>query len=167
MALFISYSARDADLAKKLRAKLTIEGIDVIDPEGSLKAGENWPLALGRALERADMMVVLVSPDALRSEFLGSELEYALGNARFKGRLVPVLVRPTPKMPWILGRLSVIDVTKDDPGHAVNKIVNAVNERYLRRRRRDRTAPRATSIDHEGAVGAVSQPQPPVLVTTT
>jgi hypothetical protein len=127
MRLFLSYAAKDAALARTLRTRLNRDGFDVLDPQETSAASENWPLALGRALESADLMVILLSPDALRSEWLGAELDYALGNERFKGRLVPVLVRPTQELPWILNRLTVIDVTRDDPGRAVTKIINAVS----------------------------------------
>jgi hypothetical protein len=125
--VFVSHSAKDSDLVKVLRTRLDKAGVDVLDPQRDLAPGDNFPHAVGRALERADVMVILLSPDAVRSEWLRFELEYALGNARFKGRLVPVLVRPTKDTPWILDRMSVVDVTGDDPSRAVSKIFNAVN----------------------------------------
>ena len=125
MRLFISHAAKDAGLAQSLRAQLKREKIEVLDPESDLVKG-NIHLAIGRALERADAMVILLSPEALSSEWIRHELEYALGDQRFKGRLVPVLVRPTKDVPWILERLSVVDVTHDHPPRAVEKIVHAL-----------------------------------------
>src|SRR5438477_366590 len=107
-------SDQDAAIARVLRSKLDAAGVDVLDPVADLPPGANFALAIGRALERADVMVVLLSPDAVRSDGIRREIEYALGNTRFRDRLVPVLVRRTNEMPWILNRLRVIDVTGDD-----------------------------------------------------
>src|ERR1044071_7358316 len=125
--IFISHSQTDSDLVRAVQARLNREGIDVLDPKHDLAPGDNFPLAIGRALERADAMVILFSPEAIRSDSLRFELEYALGNPRFKGRLVHVLTHPTNGLPWILDRLAVVEVTQDDPSRAVSRIVNAVN----------------------------------------
>lgn len=127
MNIFISHSGKDSDFARTLRTKLDKAGLKVLDPQNDHSAGDNLALAVGKALERADAMVFLMSPDAAHSEWIRLELEYALGNARFKGRVVPVLVKPTNELPWILNRLSIVDVTRDDPPRAVNKVMQAVN----------------------------------------
>ncbi len=57
-------------------------------------------------------MVVLVSPDAMRSEHVRREIEYALGNPGYEGRLFPVQVRPTPSMPWILRELKIFNAAQ-------------------------------------------------------
>jgi hypothetical protein len=55
-------------------------------------------------------MVVLLSPAALTSAFVQREIEYALGDERFKGRLVPVVVRSVKEIPWILEKLDVLRI---------------------------------------------------------
>jgi hypothetical protein len=124
MRVFISHSEREDSLAQTLRAPLQRAGFDVLDPEEG--GGGNLPLAIGKALERAQAMLVLLSPDSVGSGWVQKELEYALGNARFRGRVVPVLVRPTADVPWILRQLHMVDVTHDAPPGAVRKIVDAV-----------------------------------------
>jgi hypothetical protein len=47
-------------------------------------------------------MVVLISPEAAKSEWVRSEIAYALKSLRFENRLIPVQVRPTEGMPWVL-----------------------------------------------------------------
>ena len=47
-------------------------------------------------------MVVLVSPAATESENLKRDLEYALVTKKFRNRLIPVIIRPTSELPWIL-----------------------------------------------------------------
>ncbi len=36
------------------------------------------------------------------------EVEFALGAPQYRGRLIPVLVRPTADMPWILTKFPIV-----------------------------------------------------------
>ena len=54
-------------------------------------------------------MVVLVSPEAMKSPMVRNQIQYALGSLRFENRLIPVIVRPTPDLPWILKRIPSIN----------------------------------------------------------
>ena len=54
-------------------------------------------------------MVVLISPDSMRSDHVRREIEYALGDPNYDGRVFPVEVRSTPDVPWILRKLKRID----------------------------------------------------------
>lgn len=124
MRVFISHSEREGALAQTLRDPLEKAGFDVLDPEQ--EGASNLPLAIGKALERAQAMLLLLSPESVASGWVQKELEYALGNARFKGRVVAVLVRPTVDVPWILRQFPMVDVTRDAPPGAVRKIVDAI-----------------------------------------
>ena len=109
MQVFISYAKSDRDWALKLSNYLKESGLEVWIDAANLFPGDNWALETGRALEICDAMVVLVSPEALQSERVRSEWQYALGNERFQGRLIPVLVRPAVEIPWILKTLQWIE----------------------------------------------------------
>jgi hypothetical protein len=58
-------------------------------------------------------MIVLVSPNSMKSESVRQEIEFALGSARYKGRLLPVIVKPAKDMPWILKRFPTVRVEPD------------------------------------------------------
>ena len=58
-------------------------------------------------------MVVLVSPQAAESDSVRREIEYALGAARYAQRLIPVVVRPTNKLPWILEQLQMVPLNNN------------------------------------------------------
>jgi hypothetical protein len=93
----------------------------VWDPESELAPGDNWPLEIGKALASAEAMIVLVSPAAADSKMLREEVSYALGSRKFKDRLIPVIIRPTSKMPWILKRLKP---EKGDPAEVSKRIIH-------------------------------------------
>jgi hypothetical protein len=116
MKVFISYSGPDEKWADLLRERLAREGIDVWNPRSEITPGENWGLKYGKGLEASDAMIVLVSPDSAKSDWVQHEIEYALSSPRFRDRLIPLLVRPTARIPWILERQSLIRATKDIDG---------------------------------------------------
>ncbi|MEW6366291.1 MAG: toll/interleukin-1 receptor domain-containing protein [Acidobacteriota bacterium] len=124
--IFLSHAARDHQMASKLAGRLREEGFDVFLQE-ELPAGANFALEVGRKLEKADIMVVLLSPDAVASSWVQREIEYALTSRRLKGRLVPVQVRPTKDIPWILRHLNFLDLRGEEAGK-VDKVVAALKE---------------------------------------
>ncbi|HUU84911.1 MAG TPA: toll/interleukin-1 receptor domain-containing protein [Phycisphaerae bacterium] len=114
MQVFISYSAKDKGLAKLLAEQMSEAGYTVSWPDDrSLLPGDNMALKLGQALERSDAMIVLVSPEAARSPSVREEISYALGSPRYAGRVVPVEVRRTTEMPWVLGRLGTVRIGRN------------------------------------------------------
>jgi hypothetical protein len=112
MNVFISYSGADAALANRIRETLRISGFHVWDGQQVLP-GENWHAQAAEALERSDAMVVLLSPNSLRSPNISHEIGFALGSKQYKGRVVSVLTAtpdqfPAEGLPWILTRLPMI-----------------------------------------------------------
>ena len=107
MQIYINHAFADLDYAMKLSARLAEAGVKVWS-RAELFPGENWGLVSGKALEESDAMVVLVSPEAAGSEWIRNEVGYAMGAIRFKNRLVPVLVRPTRRMRFVLDRFPAI-----------------------------------------------------------
>jgi hypothetical protein len=112
LQVFLSHSARDQELARRIGDLLRVSGFEVW-PLEKLPPGENWALKSGIALESSDAMVVIVSPDAATSEHVQREIDYALVTERFTDRLIPVIAKPTRRMPWILGELATINAEKD------------------------------------------------------
>ena len=125
MKVFLSYAERDEKLAQPIRTELEKGGFKVWDASVKLAPGDNWALELGKALREADAMVVLLSPAALASEHVKREIEYALGEPRFKGRLVPVVVRAVKEIPWILETLNVLRI-ESDPDRGRRRVLEAL-----------------------------------------
>ena len=105
MQVFLSYAHDDEAFAKELSAELEKHGLSVWSEEEVLP-GDNFHLSIGDALEKSEAMVVLISPESMKSRWVRWEIEYALGNPNFEGRLFPVQVRPTKEAPWILERFT-------------------------------------------------------------
>ena len=91
MNVFISYSHTDEEWADMLREQLQRLGTDKIfvwDPASEISPGENWALKYGRALEQSDAVVVLLSPDSVKSDWVRHEIEYVLSSPKFRDRLI-------------------------------------------------------------------------------
>lgn len=102
--VFISHARGDQAYAARLREVLVRAGLRVWEQQ-DVTPGDNWALEVGKALDKADAVVVLLSPDAMASDWVKREIEFSISSQRFKDRLIPVLVRPTREVPWILREL--------------------------------------------------------------
>lgn len=140
MKVFLSHAAEDRRFARDLRGSLNELGLEVWDPTIELPHGSNWLLETGRALQRADVLVFLFSDAAARSEWARREVEYAIGQPKFEGKVVSVRLSLAAELPWILERLSVVDATDGDARMAAKKVVSALRSSSVVKRRRAQKA---------------------------
>lgn len=129
MKIFLSYAASDRQVAGRLAEGLRCEGLEVWAAEKEVLPGDNYGLQIGRALESAEAMAVLVSPESMQSASVQSEINYALGASNFAGRLIPVIVRPTRSMPWIMERFPSVKVG-GDVGRAAKQLAGMLRQRF-------------------------------------
>lgn len=115
MQVFISHSLRDQYLARQLADRLDQAGVKVYPGAEDTEPGGNWAKQAGLALEQSDVMVVLFTPNTTDSDFVQKDLEYALSTKSYQGRVIPVLVQPGGKIPWILNRFDPLNVSLDPP----------------------------------------------------
>jgi hypothetical protein len=108
MRVFISHAQEDARLARELRSHLAEAGADVWLADAEVLPGQNLALEAGKALQRSNALVVLLSPAAVESKYVRSEVAFALASPKFEGRVVSVLVKPTKGIPWFLRTLPII-----------------------------------------------------------
>jgi hypothetical protein len=127
--VFLSYAQGDKDFAKKLAQRLQAAGFDVWDSAQRVLPGDNWAAKVASALEEADAMVVLLSPEAVVSPNVQSEIQYALGSPHFKDRLIPVVVRSAKNIPWILRRLPLLRATDQEPGKVALRVAGLLKKR--------------------------------------
>lgn len=125
--VFLSYAQSDRRFAERLAKDLAAAGFAVWSGQDVLP-GDNWARKTGEALDESDAMVVIVSPDAAKSEWVRREVEFALGSPRYAGRLIPVVITPTDEMPWILDRLRPVSVKKSG-GEVSQQVIEALETR--------------------------------------
>jgi hypothetical protein len=107
---FISYKREDQQFAERLRDSLRAWGYRTwIDIE-NIEKGAYWPDEIDEGLATADVVVGVISPDALQSRNVKNEWDWALTNGK---RLLLVLFR-TATLPHRYVSLNYIDFTHSE-----------------------------------------------------
>jgi hypothetical protein len=109
MQVYISHAKSDETFARNLSSQLAKRGLSVWSAYEEVLPGDNIWLRTGEALKSSRAMIVLISPDSMRSEHVRREIEYALGDTNYQGRVFPVQVRPTKNVPWIFEKFRTFD----------------------------------------------------------
>lgn len=103
--IFISYSRSDKDFAQKLADTLTDGGVEVFLDVQGIEAGEKWSTAIQRALDAADVMLLIVSPASMESVNVEDEWQYFLDS---KKPIIPLLWLPA-KLHFQLNRMQYVN----------------------------------------------------------
>ena len=111
--VFLSHSSKDRAFAERLVGVLRRRGIPVWYSKTDIRGSQQWHDEIGRALERCDWFVVVLSPDAVGSIWVRRELMYCLQQNRFEERIAPLLYRSCDyrKLSWTLPQIQIIDFT--------------------------------------------------------
>lgn len=109
--VFISYSRLDEIFARQLAADLDRDGLDVwIDVE-DIPPGANWSNAINDGLNKADLMLLILTPNSVDSKNVEDEWQYFhnLGKP-----LIPLWLEPSGRLHYQLARLQYIDFAELD-----------------------------------------------------
>src|SRR5687767_8299533 len=87
-SVFVSYSTEDERIAATIAERLREHGFQVWRAADSLRAGDRWPVELGKAIAESAAVVLLWSPFAAKSHFV--EFEWATALA-LRVPLLPIL----------------------------------------------------------------------------
>ncbi len=94
--VFLSYARQDFDAAKKIEQVLRENQHSVWRDQQSVYAGQNWPKAIGDAIDTKDALVLLWSKHAKSSHFVEFEWSTAIALRR---PILPCLLDETPLPP--------------------------------------------------------------------
>lgn len=87
-SIFLSHSSRDQWLARVIAEKIQAVGVKVWLDEMSLTSGENIVGAVMNGIEKTHEVLVLVSNESLRSQWVAAEIGMALAKRK---RITPLL----------------------------------------------------------------------------
>jgi restriction endonuclease Mrr len=112
--VFISYTSSDTWAANRLFDHLLQSGAAPFLDRVSLSPGEHILSALRAQIAAADVVVLLLSPEALTSAWFQSELEYTVSTELRQRSItvVPVKVKPC-QVPDFLAAWTIIDATRN------------------------------------------------------
>lgn len=113
--VFLSHSSKDCKMAGRIAAILRGHGVPVWYSETNLLGAQQWHDEIGKALERCDWFLIVLSPQATRSDWVKRELLYALRTPRYKDRILPIYHRACDpaKLSWTLDDFQAVDLIED------------------------------------------------------
>jgi hypothetical protein len=113
--IFVSHAHGDRRFLRRLVAVLRSHGIPFWYSKTHLIGAQRWHDEIGRALARCDWFLVVLSPQATKSEWVKRELVFALNERRYRGKIVPVLLKSCNynRLSWTLGEFRMVDFTSD------------------------------------------------------
>lgn len=119
--IFISYSRKDGDIARSYKIAQTALGNEAFLDVDNLRAGEDWRVALARAIDEADIFQLFWSEHSANSEYCRYEWDYAMSircpDDVCEGFIRPVYWRkPMPAPPPELSRINFRFVPFEDDG---------------------------------------------------
>lgn len=153
MRIFLSYASEDRAAAEPLALLLRGEGHTVFFDRDDLPPGGSYDARIRAAIRASDLLVFLVSPDSVAA---GAYTLTELGIARRRwphpaGRVLPVLLRPTPieTIPVYLRAVTLVE----PEGNLAADVADAIDD-AARRRRRKRALTVAVTIVALAAIAA-------------
>lgn len=125
--VFISYSRKDIKFARRLAGDLESAGFEAWWDISDLKGGDDWVRVIPAAIAASQFFVVLLSPDAIQSEWVSKEYTYALVN---RMKIIPAMIKPC-SVPFALNTINYINFTAEDYETGFNNLLKALGSRPL------------------------------------
>jgi tetratricopeptide (TPR) repeat protein len=134
--VFISYSRKDIAFADRLVAALTARGFEPLIDRTDIYAFEEWWSRVEALIARADTVVFVLSPDAVRPGTVAlKEVDFA---ASLNKRFAPIIFRPVDdkSVPEVLAKLNFIffddeaqfDASADRLAEALNNDIGWIRQ---------------------------------------
>ena len=120
--IFISYSRKDINFARKLAEDLEKAGYDVWWDISDLRGGDDWVRLIPDAIEASGFFIVVLSPDPIASEWVRKEYTQALS---LRKKIIPIMLKRSG-IPFALNTINYIDFTSDEYGAGLNKLLAAL-----------------------------------------
>ncbi len=113
LRLFYAYAHKDERLRDKLETALALlrrQGLIQEWHDRKIGAGQEWRSEIDQQLEAADIILLLISPDFIASDYCYStEMKHALArHQEGKAQVVPIIVRTVNWQSTELGRLQAL-----------------------------------------------------------
>ncbi len=162
MKIFLSYSHQDQEYADLLTKQLSDAGHDIWQDRLKLKAGDNLIEKVNLGIKQAQVLIVIVSKNSLRSKWVMHEFSaLALGNLSSENRkVIPVLIDSSP-VPNYLSKYVYIDLSKGVE-QGINRLLAALSEeieipqrRTLSENENEQAIEKLSQAHHDGSLTLV------------
>ena len=103
--IFLSYSRKDIDFARKLAGDLEKAGYDVWWDLTDLRGGDDWVRVIPDAIAKSDFFIIVLSPKSIESEWVRKEYTQALSLHK---RVIPLMFEPCT-VPFALNTINYLN----------------------------------------------------------
>lgn len=120
---FISFTHQDSEVADRIAFQLNQANISIFQDKISLPAGSSISTTIRSELSASDYLILLLSPEALKSNWFIQELEYAI-EKDWRERaitVIPIKIKPC-KIPTYISSWMLIDATRN-LDNAIKKLI--------------------------------------------
>ncbi len=163
--IFVSYAHRDESLLKKLKMHLKPllrQGLIDLWYDRNISAGADWEREIDKHLETAQIILLLVSPDFIDSDYChGIEVRRAKErHERGDAIIIPTILRPI-KWQWLLGDFQALPTStkpvrlwrnQDEAFLDVANGIQRVVDKLIARRSVSLSPPKPTDSQREASV---------------
>jgi hypothetical protein len=108
--VFISYSRKDIDFARKLAGDLENAGYDVWWDITDLQGGDDWVRNIPDAIANSQFVMVVLSPNSIESEWVKKEYTQAL---TLKKKIIPIMFESC-NVPFALNTINFVNFASGD-----------------------------------------------------
>jgi hypothetical protein len=133
---FVSYSRNDEDFALRFAKDLKTANASIWMDQLELIPGDRWDRHVQDALQRASIVLVILSPSAVDSENVLDEVSFAIDE---KKTIIPVLYRDCT-VPLRLHRLQYVDFRSNYPDR-LQQVLTRLSNTQLRQAPESEEAP--------------------------
>src|SRR5688572_12839314 len=127
--IFVSYSRQDEAFARKMAVWLAKTlGLGVWIDVDDIQPGVKWSAAIQDGLDNCEVMVVIVTPEAMQSVNVEDEWQYFIDLGK---PVVPILLRSAP-IPYQLRRIQYIDFSVRDEYNESLRLLIVELRRHLK-----------------------------------
>ncbi len=111
--VFLSHSSQDREFVMGLARVLKRAKVRYWYSATHIAGAKQWHDEIGRALTRCDWFLIVLTPNAVRSHWVKRELLFALNEARYNERIIPLLRKPCKysRLSWALPEFQLVDFT--------------------------------------------------------
>jgi TolB-like protein/Flp pilus assembly protein TadD len=124
--VFLSYSREDKDRVLDLAARLRSAGVSIWIDQGGIDGAALWGETIVNALESAKVLLLMVSPAAVRSHNVTKEV---MLTSERKGHILPVFLEQTSipqSLKYPLAGIQHIDYFQGDPAENFKSILHSL-----------------------------------------
>jgi TIR domain-containing protein len=120
--IYISYSRRDIDFARKLAGDLEEAGFDVWWDVADLQGGTDWTRVIQAAIESSQYLIVVLSPSSVASEWVRNEYTQALS---LRKTIIPIMLQRS-SVPFALNTINFLDFTSGEYATSLDSLLSVL-----------------------------------------